>query len=37
MREDFGYDEPLTTTKYDGFNETEKTGYVEGASQTKSV
>jgi BCCT family betaine/carnitine transporter len=38
LREDFGYDEPLTTTKYDNVTEeTEKAAYAEGVSTSKSV
>lgn len=38
LREDFGYNEPLTTTKYDNVeNKAGKAAFVEGASQTKGV
>lgn len=37
LREDFGYDEPLTTAKYDNVDEKGNPSYVEGVSQTKSV
>jgi BCCT family betaine/carnitine transporter len=38
LREDFGYDEPLTTTKYDNVTEeTEKAAFAEGVSVSKSV
>jgi BCCT family betaine/carnitine transporter len=38
LREDFGYDEPLTTNKYDNVaGEAGKAAYVEGTASAKNM